>query len=56
MGKSAAKSKSEIIPAFASEDEERRFWDEHDPSQYFTEPAEVDVRLVRGTVQTPPSD
>jgi predicted DNA binding CopG/RHH family protein len=44
MGKQAVQPKPEI-PTFASEDEERRFWDEHDPSLYFTEPADVIVRL-----------
>ena len=33
------------LPAFKSEDEERKFWDEHDPSEYFTEPADVIVQL-----------
>lgn len=33
------------LPAFASEEEERKFWDEHDPSEYFTEPADLIVRL-----------
>lgn len=32
-------------PAFANEDQERCFWDEHDPSEYFTEPADVIVKL-----------
>ena len=33
------------MPVFANEDEERLFWDEHDPLEYFTEPADVIVRL-----------
>jgi predicted DNA binding CopG/RHH family protein len=45
MAKHGGQPKPETIPTFASEDEERRFWDEHDPSLYFTEPAEVIVRL-----------
>jgi len=35
------------LPAFASEDEERAFWDEHDPLEYFTEPADVVVKLKK---------
>ncbi len=31
--------------AFTTEDDERRFWDEHDPSEYFTEPADLIVQL-----------
>ncbi len=41
--KQAAKGKA--IPAFTTEEEERRFWDEHDPSEYFTDPAEVIIKL-----------
>lgn len=33
------------IPEFTSEDQERAFWDDHDPSQYFTDPADVIVKL-----------
>lgn len=33
------------LPVFASEAEEREFWDSHDPSAYFTAPADVVVRL-----------
>jgi CopG antitoxin of type II toxin-antitoxin system len=36
---------AKTLPAFASEDEERRYWDEHDPSEYFTEPSDVIVKL-----------
>lgn len=36
------------LPSFASEEEELRFWDEHDPSEYIEGPAEVIVRLRRG--------
>ena len=32
-------------PAFTDEAEERRYWDEHDPSEYFTEPADLIVQL-----------
>lgn len=38
------KPQTKSIPTFADEDEERRFWDEHDPSEYFTEPADVIVQ------------
>ena len=33
------------LPSFTSEEEERLFWDDHDPSEYFTDPADVIVRL-----------
>jgi predicted DNA binding CopG/RHH family protein len=33
------------VPEFANEDQERAFWDEHDPSEYFTDPADVIVQL-----------
>jgi hypothetical protein len=39
------RAEPKIVPAFADEDEERRFWDEHDPSEYFTEPADIIVQL-----------
>ena len=45
MAKAAGQSEPAAIPTFASEGEERRFWDQHDPSLYFTEPADVVVRL-----------
>jgi len=45
MRKPAAQSQPARIPTFACEEEERRFWDKHDPSRYFTEPADVIVRL-----------
>lgn len=32
-------------PARATEDEERRFWEQRDPSEYFTEPTDVIVQL-----------
>ena len=36
------------IPRFESEEEELRFWDGHDPSDYFTEPVhDLVVRLKR---------
>lgn len=35
------------LPSFAGE-EELRFWDEHDPSEYIEGPADVIVRLKRG--------
>jgi len=36
------------IPRFSSEEEELRFWDEHDPSEYFTEAVDdLVVRLKR---------
>lgn len=34
-----------IVPKFASEEDELRFWDEHDPSDYAAGPADVVVRL-----------
>lgn len=33
------------LPDFASEEEELRFWDEHDPSDYVEGPSDVIVRL-----------
>jgi len=33
------------VPTFGSEEEERLYWDDHDPSEYFVEPADVIVRL-----------
>ena len=38
--------KPKDIPAFASEAEELRFWDEHHPADYLTEPADMVVRLT----------
>jgi predicted DNA binding CopG/RHH family protein len=35
------------IPVFASEEEELRFWDEHNPADYFTEPVDVIVDLKK---------
>jgi len=35
------------LPHFASEEEELRFWDEHDPFDYVEGPADVVVRLKR---------
>jgi predicted DNA binding CopG/RHH family protein len=40
-------SKPKVVPKFASEEEELRFWDEHDPSDYAAGPADVIVRLKR---------
>jgi len=37
--------KPKPMPKFTSEEEELKFWDEHDPSEYFTEPTDVIVRL-----------
>lgn len=36
-----------VVPRFASEEEELRFWDEHDPSDYAAGPADVVIRLKR---------
>lgn len=38
-------AQAKTLPSFADEDQERRFWDEHDASEDFTEPADVIVRL-----------
>jgi len=38
-------AQAKTLPAFADEDQERRFWDENDPSEYFTEPADLIVQL-----------
>jgi predicted DNA binding CopG/RHH family protein len=35
------------LPDFASEEEEIRFWDEHDPSDYVEGPADVIIRLKK---------
>jgi predicted DNA binding CopG/RHH family protein len=35
------------IPNFRSEEEELRFWDEHDPSDFVEGPADIIVRLKR---------
>jgi len=35
------------LPNFGTEEQELQFWDTHDPSQYFTEPADIEVRLRR---------
>jgi predicted DNA binding CopG/RHH family protein len=35
------------LPRFASEEDELRFWDEHDPSEYVEGPSDVIVRLKR---------
>ena len=40
--------KPQDIPEFASEEEELRFWDENHPADYFTDPADVIVKLKRG--------
>jgi hypothetical protein len=34
-----------VLPTFASEEEELRFWDTHDPSDYIERPSDVTVRL-----------
>ena len=38
--------KAKPIPEFKREEEELLFWDEHDPSDYFTEPADVIIDLT----------
>jgi len=47
------------LPTFASEDEECAFWDEHDPSEYFTERADIVIaprlRLRRSLRPPPPA-
>ena len=40
-------SKPKVVPKFASEEEELRFWDEHDPSDYAAGPADIVIRLKR---------
>lgn len=35
------------LPTFATEEDELRFWDEHDPSDYIEGPSDVIVRLKR---------
>ena len=35
------------LPDFASEEEEIRFWDEHDPSDYIEGPGDLIIRLRR---------
>jgi hypothetical protein len=45
--KPAARRKPKPPPDFASEEEEMRFWDEHDPSDYIEGPADLTVRLKR---------
>jgi uncharacterized protein (DUF4415 family) len=35
------------LPSFATEEEEIRFWDEHDPADWIEGPADVIVRLKR---------
>ena len=37
-----------MVPKFASEEEELRFWDEHDPSDYAAGPSDIIIRLKRG--------
>ena len=37
--------KPKTLPQFKSEEEELRFWDEHDPSDYIEGPSDVIVRL-----------
>jgi predicted DNA binding CopG/RHH family protein len=37
--------KPKTLPEFRSEEEELRFWDEHDPSDYIEGPSDVIVRL-----------
>ena len=41
----AKERKPRTIPRFTSDDEERLFWDTHDPSLYFTEPADIVIEL-----------
>ena len=38
-------AQAKTLPAFADEDQERHFWDDHDPAEYFTEPADLIVQL-----------
>lgn len=45
MGKTTSKIKQKDIPAFVSEEEERLFWDTHDPSEFFTEPSDLIIQL-----------
>lgn len=40
--------KPKPIPEFKSEEEEMLFWDEHDPSDYMTEPVDVIIDLKAG--------
>jgi predicted DNA binding CopG/RHH family protein len=40
-------SKPLPLPDFVSEEEEIRFWDEHDPSDYVQEPADIILRLQK---------
>ena len=42
-----AKRKPKPLPDFASEEEEMRFWDEHDPSDYIKGPAGIIIRLKK---------
>ena len=35
------------LPQFESEEEELLFWDEHHPADFFTEPADVTIKLKR---------
>jgi predicted DNA binding CopG/RHH family protein len=39
---------SRRLPKFKSEEEELRFWDEHHPADFFTQPADVIIKLKRG--------
>lgn len=43
--KQANTQQPKTVPVFATEEDELRFWDEHDPSEYFTEPADIIVKL-----------
>ncbi len=40
------------LPEFGSGEEELRFWDEHDPSDYIEGPSDVIVRLSERTRRT----
>jgi hypothetical protein len=46
-GTDAMTKQPRTIPDFRSEEEELRFWDQHDPSDFDDGPADVIVRLKR---------
>ena len=45
MGSRASEIRPKDTPAFANEEEERLFWDTHDPSEYFTEASDLIIQL-----------
>ena len=49
MGRDEMEKTAKELPVFESEEDELRFWDGHDPSDYIEGPSDVIVRLKQPT-------